>query len=166
MKFPRPKSGRGRPTLLNEEMHAKLIGLIRAGNYRETAAAACGITINTLRNWEKRGAVARRKAEKKGHKTPKKEKRYIDFLQAMEKAEAEAEAFGVALITKAAQKNWQAMAWRLERMHHEKFGRRMAAELSGPEGKPIQVVGTVAEAIEAAIAATPEIIVDSEDDEE
>jgi hypothetical protein len=38
-------------------------------------------------------------------------------------------------------------------------------ELSGPEGGPVQVHGTMASAIDAALAATPEITTDQDEDE-
>jgi hypothetical protein len=57
------------------------------------------------------------KAQKRG--------RYKRFFEAIEKAQAEAEARDVALIAKAATTDWRAAAWRLERRLPRKYGPRV-----------------------------------------
>jgi hypothetical protein len=49
-----------------------------------------------------------------------------------------------ATIRKAFRRSWQAAAWWLERNWPAEFGRRLATEVSGPGGRPVQVA-TVAE---------------------
>lgn len=114
----RTKRPVGRPTKLTPELQEKILTAIRAGNYVETAAAHCGINKVTLYDWMKRGA-----AEESGI--------YREFSNAIEKAWADAEVRDVALLAKAAQENWQAIAWRLERRHPDRWARRERLEHSG-----------------------------------
>jgi transposase len=102
----------GRPTKLTAELQAKVCDAIRAGNYLETAAAFAGIRKATFHNWLRRGA-----RQTQGI--------YHAFSEAVEKALADSEARDVALIAKAAADGqWQAAAWRLERKFPERWGRR------------------------------------------
>ena len=77
----------GRPDKLTEECAAKIIELVRKGNFKTTAARAAGIHPDTLDNWIKRG-----KEEGEG--------KYFLFFTALEKADAQAEIDGVAKWTK------------------------------------------------------------------
>ena len=106
------KRASGRPTKLTPEVQAKICEAIRAGNYIETAAAFAGIRKSTLYDWLRRGQRA-------SHGL------YRSFSEAVEKAQADTEARDVALIAKAAAEgNWKAAAWRLERKFPERWGRR------------------------------------------
>jgi transposase len=105
------KKPNGRPPELTDELHDKIINLIRAGNYIETAAIAAGISKQSLYTWMKNG-------------NKQKAGKYRKFLDAINKAVGEAEAIDVNNIAKAAAKgNWTASAWRLERKHPQKWGR-------------------------------------------
>lgn len=132
---------RGRPTKFTPDRTQKIIDALRGGNYRSTACQYAGINYQTFLNWL---TIA------KGPDAPPE---YVDFLEAVEKAEADAEVARVALIAKASQDvmdedgelvakgSWQAAAWHLERSHPERWGRREASkvEISGPDGGPISV---------------------------
>jgi hypothetical protein len=124
-------------------MADKLLGFIRAGAYLETAAAAAGISKDTLYAWLREGARG---------KTPE----LAAFSDAVEKAAAEAELRDLLTIGKAAAggevlrdvtitrpdgttqrerqlapPQWQAAAWRLERKFPDRYGvaRRIRAEV-------------------------------------
>jgi hypothetical protein len=101
----------GRPTKLTPELAKRILDSIRAGNYLETSAAFAGISKVTLFEWLKRGHT-----QKTGI--------HRDFLRSVEKALAEAEVRDVLIITQAAQKAWQAAAWRLERKFPARWGRK------------------------------------------
>jgi transposase len=102
----------GRPTKLTPEIMAKICDALRAGNYRETAAAFAGVRKSTFYEWLRRGARARKGI-------------YRDLHDAVEKALADSEARDVMLIGKAAgEGDWQAAAWRLERKFPDRWGRR------------------------------------------
>lgn len=101
----------GRPTKLNPTVQAAVVQAIAGGNTRETSAAFAGITKNTFYEWLARGRAAQSGL-------------YREFADAIEKAEADAVAVSVALIRRAAQTQWQAAAWWLERRYSEEWGRK------------------------------------------
>ncbi len=100
---------------LTPETQRRIYQAIRAGNYKEVACQFAGISGTTLRNWVNRGKESREKGNDKC--------RYYYFLRGLEEAEAEAEVRNVAVIQKAAEKQWQASAWILERRHPERWAR-------------------------------------------
>ena len=118
----------GRPTRLTPERAARIVALIRAGNYLEVAASAAGVSRTSLRRWLKIGDRM-------------KTGPHADFAAAVEKASGEAECRDVALISKAAAEHWQAAAWRLERKNSSRWGRTQKTELTGKDGGPVAVAG-------------------------
>ena len=116
----------GRPTKLNYKVQEKIVQAIKAGNYIETAAAYAGINKSTLYDWLRRGEREKQRVEKNPrYRIRKSEKPYVEFSDAVEKALAEAEVRDVLLISKAAEEQWQAAAWRLERKFPDRWGRRV-----------------------------------------
>lgn len=116
----------GRPTKLTPELQDEICKVIRSGNYIETAAAFAGINKTTLYDWMKRGAREKERIEKNPRaKIRKTEEPFVEFSNAIEKALAHAEIRDVAIIGKAAEENWQAAAWRLERKFPERWGRKV-----------------------------------------
>lgn len=121
------KKPRGRPCKLTPELQAKIVTLMRDGNYVETAAACVGINKETLYAWLKKGARG------EGGK-------FKDFSNAVEKAQAEAERRDVQNIGNAAAEGaWQASAWRLERKFPKRWGRMDRTEVTGKDGGPVKV---------------------------
>lgn len=104
-----------RPTDLSREVHARIVDLLRAGNYRETAAKSAGVSASTLRQWMQRGARG--------------EEPFASFADDVSKAEGASEARSVALVAQAEKTNWHAAAWRLERRHPERFAPQVAIHL-------------------------------------
>ena len=109
---------------LEPELQTRILTYIRAGAYLETAAAAAGINRTTLHRWLKRGAEG--------------EQPFADFSDAVEKTLAEAEIRDLARIDKAAETQWAAAAWKLERRNPRMWGRREYNELTGADGGPIR----------------------------
>lgn len=115
-------------------MDAILLALAK-GNNRKTAAAAGGVSYQTLREWEKD---------------------FPEFAEAVEKAEGQAQQDLLARILYASQHGavttrpdgtvteqpgaWQAAAWILERRWPRDYGRREAVEMSGPDGGPLETL--------------------------
>ena len=112
----KPKTENGRPTALNPELQAQIVGFIEAGCYVETAAQAAGVHKTTFYQWLK-----------KSH-DPKKNNIYREFRYAIEKAMARAELRDVKNIYDAAKESWQASAWRLERKFPDRWGRKDRSE--------------------------------------
>lgn len=101
----------GRRSKLTPEVQERIIQAIRAGNYRETAAAYAGIHIGTFYRWLQKGERA-------------KSGPYREFREAIERAEAEAEVRHVAIVAKAATDDPKAAMWWLERRFPDRWGRR------------------------------------------
>lgn len=94
---------------LTSDVQEKIVSLLRAGNYVETAAACAGIHKDTFYDWMKRGA--------------KGEEPYAELAGAVHKALADGEARDVAVIFQASKEQWQAAAWRLERRFPDRWSR-------------------------------------------
>jgi transposase len=101
-----PRSGR--PSKFDEAIATKIVELVKAGNYVETACASAGLSRDTCYRWWKRGA-----RESKGP--------FHDFAQQLDKAMGDAEAADVLRIGKAAGEDWRAAAWRLERRNPKRW---------------------------------------------
>lgn len=102
----------GRPGIssFTPETREKILGALRAGNYRVAACKFAGISDETFRRWMNAGKAG--------------QPEYVDFVEQVKQAEAQAEASLVATIRKAAGDHWQAAAWLLERKYVTRWGRR------------------------------------------
>jgi transposase len=104
----------GRPTKLTPERMEQLVNLVRAGNYIEQACCAVGISKSSYYVWKARGE----EDKEAGNDTE-----YSQFMDAMNRAESEAEALCITTITKAEKDgDWRAAAWKLERKNHQRWG--------------------------------------------
>jgi hypothetical protein len=109
--------GAGRPTKYSPEVVQRLTDALRGGNTRRASCAAGGISQETLARWL---------AEN------------VDFRDAVEKAEGEAELRNLAVIQDATRTTWQAAAWWLERKHKAEWSSRV--EQTGADGSPVKVI--------------------------
>jgi hypothetical protein len=116
-----------RPTKFNPVTAEKVVNLVQAGNYRETAAAAAGVSAKTLRNWLHRGA-----------KSGKANEPYRQFSEALDQAEATAEILDNKRISEAAKIDWRAAAWRQARRRPDRWGDKQRLEHTGADGGPIE----------------------------
>ena len=117
-----------RPTKFDAKVAEQILQAVRVGCYIETAAAYAGISKQTLYNWLKIGARRRTGP-------------LHDFHVAFERALAQAEMRDLVLISKAAEEQWQAAAWRLERKFPDRWGRRERHDvnLGAEDGAVIRV---------------------------
>lgn len=92
----------GRRCRLTPAVQEKVLTAIRAGTYLEVAARYAGIGRSTLYSWLDRGRKAR-------------SGQFLEFLDAVEGAIAQAEVQAVERISAASQTDWKAAAWLLER---------------------------------------------------
>ena len=114
----------GRPTKLTKELTEEVAKYLRAGNYIETTAALVGINRDSIYEWLKRGAAEQERLKKNPRaRLRKREEIFVEFSDTVKKAQAQSEAMLVGLVGKAAEKNWTAAAWRLERKFPDKWGR-------------------------------------------
>lgn len=131
----------GRPTDLTPAVQARIVLAIVGGNDNKVAAAHAGIGESTFYAWLDRGRkelarlAASSRAKPKASETP-----FVEFLEAIQKAQADAETRNVALIAKAAQDGtWTAAAWWLERKYPERWGRKDRHEVTGKDGNDITI---------------------------
>lgn len=151
---------KGTTPKLTDKLIQELTLLLKRGAYVESAAAACGISKDTLYRWLKKG---------KRDENQSLEKKLSDAVMI---AMAEAEMKDLEVIDKAAQgspdkfltdengklildgrgkpiieefgltPNWKASAWRLERKFPERWGRKSGTrdQLEESESKSIEIV--------------------------
>jgi transposase len=98
-------AGRGRPTKLTEEREADLVLLLAAGVPAGLAARSVGVSERSVERWLKNG-LRDRVAEARA--------------AGQEQTDATSEARLVVLILRAAQHDWRASAWWLERRYPER----------------------------------------------
>ena len=99
------------PSKYRPEVVEKILDRVRAGVPRKYAWAAAGISHETFYNWIEK---------------------YVDFVEALTKAEADAVARNAALVERHALKDWKAASWWLERRAPEEFGRQEKIEVTMP----------------------------------
>lgn len=116
----------GRPCKLTPEVRKKVCAALAAGNTRECAAGLAGVGAATLYSWLAQGRKVGRG-------------RFWEFLEAVKKAEAEAEARCVRVVREAMPESWQAAAWWLERRRKKRFGKAATVEVKGDRKKPVQI---------------------------
>jgi hypothetical protein len=104
----------GRPTNLTPATAHRIIQVLRAGGYVETAVKVAGVSPRTLRRWLKLGDPEGEDPHYQQHR---------ELRAAIEQARGEAETRNVAIINQAAPSNWMAAAWLLERQYPERWGR-------------------------------------------
>lgn len=125
----RRRSGR-RPLIEDDDLVGRLVQYLQAGNTFRNTADLVGISERALFNWLERGETAADGDEQ-----------YVQFLQQVKTARATAQARRVARIELAAEHQWQAAAWLLERSDPEHWGRRDHMRISGgsSDDAPIRV---------------------------
>lgn len=105
---------RGRKPKLTWQVQQQIVQHLKVGAYLETAAEAVGIHRTTLFRWIQKGEEAARG-------------RYRDFYVAVAQAQSEFEIRNQVTILKAAQTEWRAAAWNLERRFPERYGAQFNA---------------------------------------
>lgn len=132
----------------SQEVAESIIGAIAAGAHIGTACDLAGITHKTYCDWVKRGGrlllKAKQRAEAAGapmeqvfdYVDPPEERGFALFVDRLRKAFAQGQITYLSFIRRAAQKQWQAAAWMLERRWPEEWGRRRL-EITGQDGEPV-----------------------------
>jgi hypothetical protein len=115
------------------ETCATILRWLSLGNFRESACARARVDDSTLRRWLERGA-------EELEKTPDDLELgdYAQFYVDVIEAEATAEHAMTGLVLTSGET--EDVRWFLERRYPKRFGKLATRlELSGPEGKPIEV---------------------------
>ncbi len=110
-----PLGGRP-PTAISEEQREEIYEAVRAGVPPEAAAGRLGIARTNLYRWMASG------------RGDDAQEPYRTFLEQLERALADWETRDILLIGKAAESQWQAAAWRLERRLRDRYGRATKIE--------------------------------------
>lgn len=98
----------GRHPKRSPERETAILNALRVGNTRRASASAGDISHETFYTWLED----------------------LTFLDAVKKAENEAEQRFLGQVAQAAKTNWQAAAWWLERRKHEDFSRREKVDMT------------------------------------
>jgi hypothetical protein len=138
---------RGTTVLIDDIKREELINLIVLGMPVNKAVAMVNVSESSFYNWMSRGMVERdRLATIVDAKNKPEEKIYLDFLESLTRARAEAIAKKVAVISSAAsQGDWKASAWWLERQVPEDFGRVDKQEVLSHSVSEVRVTVTMGE---------------------
>jgi hypothetical protein len=119
----------GRPSKLPKVVDAFLTQ-IKAGLSIEAAAARAGVGRTTIFNWQQRG-----RKEEKGE--------YREFVNKLEEADGIAEATMTEALIQAGHQDPKYIEWMLERRFPQRWSLRQQHELSGPDGGPLSISGSV-----------------------
>ena len=121
----------GRKTKFNKKVAEIILEAIENGRPIKYACMSAGINQLTFYRWLREGNRGKNKALSK-------------FCKQVEKAKADAIGkFLNALDAQGFQGAWQAIAWRLERIDNEEFGRREKTEVSGELKSDIKNVNII-----------------------
>ncbi len=99
-----------RPSLLTDDVTAKVVDALKRGNFREPAARYAGVSFGTMCNWMSYGK-----------KNP--DSIYGKFREAVILAEQEAELTVVDRIMRASESDLKAAFWFLERRFPERWSK-------------------------------------------
>ena len=99
----------GRRSKLTQQLIERICEQVEAGNYIRTACGNVGISESTFHAWREKGESGVGGL-------------YLEFVEALKKSEAAAEANLLSIIQ--ADPSWQSKAWILERRCPEHWGRR------------------------------------------
>ncbi|RME86622.1 MAG: hypothetical protein D6785_03015 [Planctomycetota bacterium] len=115
----------GRHSKLTPEIQEAIVKSIQNGCTYKEAVEKVGIGISTFFLWMEKG--------RKG-----KSGKYVEFMEAIKKAEAKAISFAVSCIFESARKGqWQAAAWWLERRFPEDWGKKEFMQVDGNMNFPL-----------------------------
>jgi transposase len=153
---------RERPSKLTPERHARIVELLKQGNFFDAAVRAAGVHPSTAYRWIQQGELTPEPGSEEFRALDldgqilAAANSYRQFAEDVRNAVAEAEVTDVALIGAAAQTDWRAAAWRRERMNPVHWGADRFRKAAEQEALAVidEKVQEVLAAIEAVLAAT------------
>ncbi len=114
----------GRPSKLTPEVVNTICQYLARGCTRRDAAYAAGVSYEAFAKWMQQG----RKDAEAGRQS-----KFLQFLHAVERAEAELRARLAETIVKAGEENWRAALEYLERRDPKNWGRETKLGLTADE---------------------------------
>lgn len=145
------KRPRGRPkgttVLLDDVKREELLNLITLGVPISKCVAMVNIGETTFYAWMSRGMIEKERLNTVTDAKPKPEEEiYVKFWESVTRARAEAIAKKVAVISSAAaQGDWKASAWWLERQVPEEFGKIERQEILSQSYSEVKVTVSMGE---------------------
>jgi hypothetical protein len=137
-----PAPATGRPPVISRTIQDSVVKALTAGNFVEVACAYAGIHKDTYYSWLKRGSAERERIDRgaplealagvalrRELDRREVEKPFLDFSDAVKRAQAESEVGLTSILYKAATESWQAGAWLLERKHPDRWGVKRKVEV-------------------------------------
>ena len=112
-----------RPTKLTPEVEERLVHAISVGATYKDACACAGISFQTFLNWKKRAQRAVEHVEERDGEPEETDHPFVEFFDRIKRAQGEAAVGWLAMIGKAANRDWKAAAWMLERRYPESYDR-------------------------------------------
>ena len=127
----------GRKPILdaNPEKIERLINYLILGMYVTVACDLVGISRSSYFSWIQQA----NEIEKSDDEVDPDDQIYLDFLDSVKKARADAEAVHVRNVRDAGETSWQASAWWLERSAPDRWGRRERVEVVGKDEGPVVI---------------------------
>lgn len=128
-----------RPSKINQPLIKAIAKDLALGVAVTTCAEGHGISYQTYLNWKSRGEDLARERED-GIDCGSDDLLFLEFFDEVKKADLEAQRRWLGQIDQAAANGeWTAAAWRLERRFPNEFGKAARVEITGAEGGPIQI---------------------------
>lgn len=133
----------GRPTRCTDAMIVQLVALIADGMTYALAAEACGIATETFRQWMRKGESG--------------EQPYDALVVQLQRAQALGAHALLLKVQSAADQDWRAAAWLLERRHPESYAKTRPQDQQPPQPQQHLHVHVLAEAQRAGIISDDQI---------
>lgn len=127
-----------RPTpTVDDPQVRRVIGALSAGHYLERAARLAQVGASTIHYWKHEGKKERLRVEA-GQRPSERGQKYLEILEAIERAQDQASHKAMKAIMEAAENGtWQAAAWYLERTDPDHYARRTL--IAGHDNGPLRV---------------------------
>lgn len=136
------------PTI-NDTRVQNVINNLSAGHYMERASRLSNVNPSTVYIWKAKGEAERQRVDK-GEEPTETGQKYLEILEAIEKAQEQASHRAMISIQKAAAEgSWQAAAWYLERTDPKNYGRKTI--VVGNNDGPIQIQNVTVEEVDAKL---------------
>lgn len=146
---PPPTIRTGRRPTLTRDLAEKIVAVVKVGNYLKTAAAYNGVGYSTLLAWQARGRAQQERVAQ-GQEVEPNEAIYLEFLELLTQATAQAEVTAVAAWRTAMRdpSNWRAAMEFLARKAPDQWAASSTVHVADADSE-----ARIAAAVEAATSS-------------